>query len=396
MRICHVTPHLPPEQAANALLPFHLGRWARPAGSEVRFITHPPRQEETWRLEPVAMPGEVVWIPTARSSSAFRRRLRLDTLGDARTIMRLAGPVIDASDLVHIHSNGLLAEVCAYLAARRGKPVVLTLYGTEIWHYRPRRPLDLFRRAYRQAAHVTFYSQGLMQRAIELGLSRRDVSVIYPPVAEEFLDDRRRLGVMEAREHLGLQSRHVLVNVKRLHPLAGQRYLIQAMGDVVRRFPDSRLIICGTGAELPELKALASTAGVEAHVTFAGLVDNAEVAHYNMAADVFVLPSLLEACPTVALEALACGTPVVSSDNPGGVELNALFGLDVAVVPRENVLALAEAVAAVLESGRRARPETVQTLRRDYTAEAVGARFSALYEKVLRGKPTFSDEAVST
>ena len=119
MNIVHVTPHLPPEQAANALLPFHLGRWARPPGSQVRFITHPPRQEEAWRVAPSELPGEAVWVPAGRSSSAFRRRLRLDTLADARTIARLAGPVIDASDLVHVHSNGLLAEVCAWLAARR-------------------------------------------------------------------------------------------------------------------------------------------------------------------------------------------------------------------------------------------------------------------------------------
>ena len=75
-----------------------------------------------------------------------------------------------------------------------------------------------------------------------------------------------------------------------------------------------------------------SALGVAGHVTFAGLVDNEIVADYNRAADVFVLPSLLEALPTVAVEALACGTPVVSADHPGGVELHALFGDDVAVV----------------------------------------------------------------
>ena len=81
-------------------------------------------------------------------------------------------------------------------------------------------------------------------------------------------------------------------------------------------------------------------------MTFAGLVNNQTIAQYHAAADIFVLPSLLEACPTVALEALASGTPVVSTDNPGGVELGEIFGYDVTVVPRENPLALARAIVA--------------------------------------------------
>ena len=60
-------------------------------------------------------------------------------------ILRVAGPLISKADVVHVHSNGLLAETAGLIADRRGKPVVLTLYGTEIWHYRPqagtRRPV---------------------------------------------------------------------------------------------------------------------------------------------------------------------------------------------------------------------------------------------------------------
>ncbi len=84
------------------------------------------------------------------------------------------------------------------------------------------------------------------------------------------------------------------------------------------QYPDAELVICGTGALLPGLRAVARSAGVERHVRFTGLVDNALVARYCAAADAFVLPSLLEALPTVAVEALASGTPVVSADNPGG------------------------------------------------------------------------------
>jgi glycosyltransferase involved in cell wall biosynthesis len=384
MRICHVTPHLPPEQAANALLPFHLGSFARAAGDEVTYVAHPPRQLGAKERGEVPLAGRVQWIPHRRTGTTLVRHTRLDTVRAFADVVRLVGPSLDACDVVHLHSNGVLVEATAWLAARKAKPTVLTLYGTEIWHYRRRRVLDLFTRAYKQAAYVTFYSQGLMNHAVNVGLARRDASVVYPPVAAEFL--RPPVPMRQARERLGIHNRHVIVNVKRLHPLAGQRYLLQAMGEVIRWFPDSRLVICGTGQLLDELKMVARSAGVEGHVTFAGLVDNATIAGYDAAADVFALPSLLEACPTVALEALACGTPVVSSDNPGGVELNDVFGVDVSVVPRENGLALADALCTMLETGRRVTPGTSEQLRRDFSGAAVAAQYSSIYERVLSGE----------
>jgi glycosyltransferase involved in cell wall biosynthesis len=391
MRICHVTSHLPPDQAANALLPAHLGRWAVASGAAVSYLAYPPRQDASGRAEHQNLPGAVTRIAFDRASSPISRRLKVDGIRRFVTVAKLARPVIDACDLVHLHSSGLIVEACAWLAARTRKPTVLTLYGTEIWHYRRRPLLDLFTRAYRQAAHVTFYSQGLLNHAVEIGLARRNVTVIYPPVADEFFD--ARMSVQEARASLGIHNRHLIVNVKRLHPLAGQRFLVQAMGEVIRWFPDSRLVICGTGALLGELKMAARSAGVEGHVTFAGLVDNRTIARYDAAADLFVLPSLLEACPTVALEALACGTPVVSADNPGGIELNDLFGVDVAVVPKENDVALARAIIDALEVKRRVRPETRRALERDFSPRAVAAQFFAVYDKALGTQAVAPDVA---
>ncbi len=383
MRICHVTPHLPPDQAANALLPFHLGCWAKQRGDEVTFVTNPPRSSADLAWASSHLPGQVVYIPVRRDLSAVERLLKVGTMSSLLSIWRKARHLIAGADIVHVHSNGLLTEVAAYLAGRAGKPVVMTLYGTEIWHYAPKRPgPDLFTRAYHQAAHVAFYSHGLMTRAVELGLARHDTSVVYPPVASEFQyhDERAQL---DARAALGLRQRHVLVNVKRLHPLAGQRYLLEAMGEVVRTHPDTRLVICGTGPLLDELKSVARTAGVEGHVTFAGLVNNQTIAQYDAAADLFVLPSQLEACPTVALEALATGTPVVSTDNPGGKELGEMFGYDVAVVPRENPLALARAIVAVLDQKRRVRESTRRILEQEFRPPAVDRQYREIYASVL-------------
>jgi glycosyltransferase involved in cell wall biosynthesis len=373
MHILHVTPHLPPDQAANALLPRQLGSWAREAGNTVEYVANPPRAGG-----PSPLPGAVAWV-RRRSDGWLSRLPGIGALPGSVRAYRALAPAIARADIVHAHSNGLLTELAVLLARRQHKPAVLTLYGTEIWHYEPKKPgPDLFTRAYHAASAVTFYSERLLARANELGLTRRDMHAIYPSVGEPFRY-HTEADQLEARTALGITARHVLVNVKRLHPLAGQRYLLEAMNEVIRTHPDIRLVICGTGPLLEQLKAVARSAGVERHVTFAGLVDNTAVARYCAAADLFVLPSLLEALPTVAVEALAAGTPVVSADNPGGLELNEIFGQDVAVVPREQPLALAAAITDFLDEKRRTLPATREMVDREFRPAAVAAKYRELY-----------------
>jgi len=381
MRILHVTPHLPPDQAANALLPAQLGVWAHVRGDEVEYVAHPPRAGGS-----AALAGPATWVPR-RSGGILDRALHLGPGLAAIRMRRALAPAVARADVVHVHSNGLLAEMAVLHAYRSGKPVVLTLYGTEIWHYAPKRfGPDLFTRAYHAASHVTFYSARLLTRAHALGLGRRNASVVYPPVGPAFAwhdEDSQARG----RAALGITNRRLLLNVKRLHPLAGQRTLIDAMTDVVRVFPDTRLVICGTGPLLEDLKAAARSAAVERHVIFAGLVDNATVARYCAAADLFVLPSLLEALPTVAVEALACGTPVVSTDNPGGLELNGVFGPDVAVVPGEQPIQLAKAITEFLQDTRRTLPATRDAIEREFRPAAVAAQYWGIYDEVRQASP---------
>jgi glycosyltransferase involved in cell wall biosynthesis len=379
MHILHVTPHLPPDQAANALLPWQLGTWALEAGDTVAYVAHPPRAPGHADIA-----GPVTWVKR-RTAGAVAASLRADLPVRALRIRRALIPAFERADVVHVHSNGLLAELAVLLAVRRRRPVVLTLYGTEIWHYEPKRVgPDLFTRAYRAASIVTFYSERLLARACELGLTRRQMETVYPAVGARFAwHDAKAQSV--ARAQLDIPNRHLLLNVKRLHPLAGQQDLLAALSDVVRVHPDTRLVICGTGSLLEELKATARSCGVERHVTFAGLVDNATIATYCAAADLFVLPSRLEALPTVAVEALAAGTPVISTDNPGGVELNDVFGPDVAIVPREQPIALGLAIVRFLEEKRRTSASTRETIERDFRASAVAARYRALYERAIAG-----------
>ena len=378
MRICHVTPHLPPDQAANALLPFHLGCWARDAGHETAYVAHPPR----WSSGPSRLPGPVTWIPWRERGPAPWIVQKLQGARQALRITKRIAPIVRQADIVHLHSNGLLVEVAARTARRYRKPTVLTLYGTEIWHYRRRRPIDLFTRAYNEAGCVTFYSEGLRRRAEDLGLRQDHAVVTYPPVADAFTwsdPERRR----QSRAALGLDAFPILLNVKRLHPLAGQRYAIEALAKILRGNADVQLVICGAGPLRTELEAQARQLGVASHVRFAGLVDNRELSAYYAAADVFLLPSLLEAAPTVSFEALACGTPVISTDNPGGIELKKLFGEDITIVPREDASAVARAVTAFLRNKRRTSGSTRELIENQLRPATVSWRFGTVYERLV-------------
>jgi glycosyltransferase involved in cell wall biosynthesis len=369
MRILMVTPHLPPHQAANALLPHLLGEGLRARGHQVGFLTF-GREPDT---------ENVVRI---RRRSARLRPTRLPQALEAAETWLKGAPAVKAADVVHVHSNTWMNQVAARLAVRHAKPYVLTHYGTEIWHHDGRNAA--FRSMNARAASVTLYSQALLTRARELAVPMRDASVVYPPVSDAFAPRPADEREATRREYVS-EGGPLLLNVKRLHPLADQATLLDAMARVQARRPDARLLIAGSGEQESALKAQAARLGLEGAVRFLGLVPNDRVALLQAAADLFVLSSVLEATPTVALEALASGTPVVSADNPGGLELGALFGDDVRVVPMRDPDALAAAILAVLESPRRTGPATARVVSERFRLDGVVARYLEIYEKVRAG-----------
>ena len=101
-----------------------IGNWARERGDTVEYVAHPARAGGGAQLA-----GPVTWLPR-RSGGLFDRTLRLGSALGAWRIRQALGPVLGRADIVHVHSNGLLAEVAVLLAIRARKPAVLTA----VWH----------------------------------------------------------------------------------------------------------------------------------------------------------------------------------------------------------------------------------------------------------------------
>jgi glycosyltransferase involved in cell wall biosynthesis len=378
--LCMVSPHLPPDQAANALLPQLLCEGLTELGHEVRLMAFEPREGQ-----PTS--SDVHYI--RRPRNGWSRKLRLSQMETGFAVWNEAKTAFRNVDVVHIHSNTFMNQVAAALAYRRGLPFVLTHYGTEIWHYRPRR-IDPFLWMNHHATHVTYYSKLLMSRSLELGVVPSSPSVVYPPVERRFrpptADERAA-----ARHDLGGDDGPLLLNVKRLHPLAGQRFLVEAMPAVLEAHPRAKLFIAGEGESRAELEALVVKLGLGDAVVLLGLVAHRDLPRYYQASDLFVLPSRLEAFPTVAAEALASGLRVVSADHPGGLELSDLFPEDVTLVPRERVEPLAEAIIEALRSDRTSAESTRTRIEREFRPEAAVQRYLDLYRSAVEGEAVARD-----
>ena len=110
-----------------------------------------------------------------------------------------------------------------------------------------------------------------------------------------------------------------LGTVGRLTEQKGSCYPIDAMSIVLRQLPELNLILVGDGELREELKAQAQKLGISERIYFTGLVDN--VQYYYDQMDLFVSSSLWEGLPTVLMEAMAAGIPVVTTDIPGSNDL---------------------------------------------------------------------------
>jgi glycosyltransferase involved in cell wall biosynthesis len=161
----------------------------------------------------------------------------------------------------------------------------------------------------RRADAVVCQSEAMKRDLVELLGEPRNLHVIGNPI------DLHRVARLTDGVLPRLRGAPALVSVGRLVPQKGFDVLLPAVASLRTRYPDVHLTILGDGPERPELEALARRLELEHHVTFGGFVP--EPIPFVRAADVFVLASRYEGFPNAALEALACGTPVVLTNCPG-------------------------------------------------------------------------------
>ncbi len=160
---------------------------------------------------------------------------------------------------------------------------------------------------YKKIKFITV-SESSKREMKELGLGKRGITVVHPGVDPATLSE-----ILVEKT-----SSPVVLYLGRLKSYKSVDVLINAFRIVLRERPDAQLIIAGSGEEERRLKKLAGELQIPIdRIQFTGQVDNEEKVRLLQSSWVLVNPSFMEGWGIVAIEANACGTPVIASDVPG-------------------------------------------------------------------------------
>ena len=180
---------------------------------------------------------------------------------------------------------------------------------------------------------------------------------------------------------LPLNSR-VIITIAVLREPKGIQFMIEALPAILEQFPDVHYLIVGDGEYSAALTELVTALAIKNHVTFAG--HRTDIPDLLACSDIFVLPTLKDALPTVLIEALAAERPIVASDVGGVPEIieNGVNGL---LVASGDPSKLAEACLRLLKDNELSRQIVLagsKTVQQRFNINAQIEQLSRMYEEL--------------
>jgi glycosyltransferase involved in cell wall biosynthesis len=262
-------------------------------------------------------------------------------------------------DIAHIHAIDTYGSLACIVASLIGKPTVATVHRDDVLRILPqRRFLDavpslplLFLRvltwtALKMTSCIVPVSESIRTLVLAAG-GDPDRMIVIPNSVDETLFKPRSEVSCRRKLKLPADSK-IILGVGNLVIRKGFEYVISAMPSVLRRVPNSLLVIAGDGPLRSALLRLVESSGLAGKVVLTGAIPTPELCLYYGAADVFVLASFGEGQPVVLLEAMASALPIVATEVPGNIDtiMNDQNGI---VIPPFDISELANSICTILE-----------------------------------------------
>ena len=341
----------------------------------------------------LARRGLAVDFVTDHAEGPFRTLIadsvRLVALGRRRFGPNLSGlcryvtgerPDVVMASMTHASVAALLAK---RLVGGRTRFLV-QCQDTMSVHYTTFRPIArlwirLFGSLLPSADAVVAVSKGVADDLVRMfPKASRNVVSIYNPVFEPGIIERAEEPL--AHPWFGDPKVPVVLSVGRLAPQKDHNTLLAAFAQVVRA-RRARLVIAGDGPDRTSLLARAEELGIAELVDLPGFQSNPYPLMKN--AQVFVLSSIHEGLPLVLVEALACGTPVVSTDCPNGPREVLEDGKWGQLVPMGDAQTMADAILSALDEP--ADPSALVARARCFSARSIALEYIRVFFPDGRG-----------
>jgi len=333
-----------------------------------------------------------------RDSDANVRFHRVETPGyplfrEPQYLLALANRLVHVAhahglDIIHAH-YAIPHAAAAYLARQilsgaggRVPRTITTLHGTDVTilgadpSYR-----ETVAFCIDQSDAVTAVSASLRDDTKRQMPVKSDIEVI-----PNFLDCsfHRRTPDPALRARYCPAGEKLVIHISNLRPVKQVDAVVRIFARIRERMP-ARLLIVGEGPELGRAEQLMNELGVTAHVELVG--EAQDVTGLLSISDLFLLPSLQESFGLSALEAMACGVPVVAS-NVGGLPEVVIDGVTGFLHPPAYVAQMAESAMRILSDPalhERLAAGGVLVATERFSANRIVPMYEAVYERALAG-----------
>jgi D-inositol-3-phosphate glycosyltransferase len=355
--------------------------------------------------------GRVIHIPTGPEEPYDKNKV-FDHLPEfVDNVLQFADREGIAYDLIHSHywlSGWAARELREAWSKRNGETPIVQMFHTlglvknhiaAPSERESQRRIDVETEIVGLADHLVAATPAEEEQLVEhYGADPRKITIIPPGVDLALFHPH---SPEDAKSRIGVKPcDNMILFVGRIEPLKGIDTLLRAMALLAYECPlwTKQLCVAIIGGdpntteneEMERLKAIRAELGITDLVTFLGAHDQDKLHHYYSAAEMVIMPSHYESFGMVALEAMACGTPVIASE-VGGLAYLVRDGVTGFHVPDRDPVALASAIARLAQDSalRERLGRQAHQYAQQYSWECIADRIQALYSQAMSPAPVF-------